>query len=400
LYELERATSQAPSFDALVQSLLSATAGACDARGVALAVAFDDSTELVQYIYDAQVPEQVSRVATRPGEGLLDSSMELGSVVLQDATSHTRYHQDIDGRYPFPADVMAAVRLEGAERTIGAIGVFAKVTSRLFDEADTAILRMIAANASTALQLFLAKEERERSARLTSIGKLLSQVIHDFKTPLTVISGYVQLLQTEPDPKRRVEHAQLALRQFDVLAAMQREVLEFARGDRATFVRRVYLNKFFSDARQELERQLQGTKVQLEMNIDRKVVARFDENRVSRALQNLIRNAIEAMGPQGGTLTIEAGLQGDDLVISVADTGPGIPDEIRGRLFQSFVTARKQGGTGLGLAIVKKTVDEHGGRVEVRSTAHGACFEMYLPQTNAPPSRRSPSKSLPPPPTH
>jgi len=64
----------------------------------------------------------------------------------------------------------------------------------------------------------------------------------------------------------------------------------------------------------------------------------------------------------------------------VSDTGPGIPREIEGRLFQSFVTAGKQGGTGLGLAIVKKIVEEHGGTVSVSSSSSGARFEMRFPQ--------------------
>jgi signal transduction histidine kinase len=68
-------------------------------------------------------------------------------------------------------------------------------------------------------------------------------------------------------------------------------------------------------------------------------------------------------------------------VITVSDTGPGIPKEIEDRLFQSFVTAGKRGGTGLGLAIVKKIVDEHGGRIEVRSSSAGATFELTFPQS-------------------
>jgi len=69
-----------------------------------------------------------------------------------------------------------------------------------------------------------------------------------------------------------------------------------------------------------------------------------------------------------------------DLLISVSDTGPGIPHEIAGQLFQSFVTMGKAGGTGLGLAIVKKIVEEHGGSVSVSSSSAGATFEIRLPQ--------------------
>ena len=103
--------------------------------------------------------------------------------------------------------------------------------------------------------------------------------------------------------------------------------------------------------------------------------------KVQRLLGNLVRNAIEAMGDRGGQLTLRVERDGDDLVITVADTGQGIPDEIRGRIFGSFVTSGKRGGTGLGLSIVKKIVEEHHGTIAVDSSASGTKFVIRLPQT-------------------
>ncbi|HXK20546.1 MAG TPA: HAMP domain-containing sensor histidine kinase, partial [Polyangiaceae bacterium] len=209
---------------------------------------------------------------------------------------------------------------------------------------------------------------------------------------MTVISGYVQLMAEAGDPKKRHEYSEEVLKQFDVLTGMQREVLEFARGERTLFVRRVYLHKFFGDLRRQLELELTGLPIELKLNIDTKVVARFDEARVARAVHNLARNAIEAM-TDGGVLTLKSKLDGKDLLIAVSDTGPGVPPAIEHRLFQSFVTLGKEGGTGLGLAIVKKIVEEHGGNVRVKSSPRGATFELRLPQPQAieskPPSRKS-----------
>jgi signal transduction histidine kinase len=268
---------------------------------------------------------------------------------------------------------------------MGAVGVFSKRRSRPFSDEDVSLLELVSANVSTAVRLFRAHSARERSERLTSIGRLLSQVIHDFKTPMTVISGHVQLMQHADDPKARADHAQKILRQFDVLTSMQREVLAFARGERKIFIRKVYLHKFFGDLREQLSQHVDGRALELELDIDTKIVARFDEVGIARAVMNLARNAIEAMLDRGGKLTISAKMDGSDLVIGVADTGPGIPHEVEGRLFQSFVTAGKEGGTGLGLAIVKKIVDEHGGEVRVESSPKGARFELRLPQATEPP---------------
>lgn len=176
----------------------------------------------------------------------------------------------------------------------------------------------------------------------------------------------------------------LILKQFDAINAMQRELLEFARGERSILVRKVYLTKFFGDLEKQLALELDGRCVSLVMELDDRGVARFDEAKVTRLVHNLVRNAVEAMEPQGeGQVTVRAFRRGADFVLSVADTGKGIPDKVRERLFQSFVTSGKQGGTGLGLAIVKKIVDEHSGFITVDSSEKGTTFTIVFPQENA-----------------
>ncbi|MEO5728045.1 MAG: ATP-binding protein, partial [Byssovorax sp.] len=278
-----------------------------------------------------------------------------------------------------------AVPLDGeADEAVGAIALYNSHKPGGFSQDDRALLRLISANASTAVRLFRSRIERERTERLTTIGRLLSGVMHDMRTPLTVISGYVQLMATAPDATQRGEHARLILKQFDLLSAMQREVLEFARGERSILVRKVYLTKFFEDLEKQLRSELGGTRVELEMQIEDRGVARFDESKLTRVLHNLTRNAAEAMGSRGGKLTVRVSREGTDLVIAVSDTGKGIPKEIEDKLFLSFVTSGKRGGTGLGLAIVKKIIDEHAGSIAVKSTAHGATFTVRLPQDGPP----------------
>lgn len=381
LFELERSTARAASVDELVLAALRGAAKASEARGAALLLAEEGSGDLIQYVHDADAPGALERFGIKSGEGFLARTMNLAAPLrLQAARGSPDWSERVEGRFPFPVESVAALPLEGDGEALGALGIFTKRGGRVFTDQDLSLLALVTANVSTAVRLFQASSARERSERLTSIGRLLSQVIHDFKTPMTVISGYAQLLGGIDDAKQREAYVKLILRQFDVLTAMQREVLEFARGDRNVFVRKVYLHKFFNDIRQQLGHEIDGRAIELELQVDSKVVARFDEGRMARAIHNLTRNAIEAMADRGGRLTLRAGLDGGDLLISVSDAGPGIPHEIEGRLFQSFVTAGKEGGTGLGLAIVKKIVEEHGGTVTVRSSARGATFELRIPQ--------------------
>ena len=105
----------------------------------------------------------------------------------------------------------------------------------------------------------------------------------------------------------------------------------------------------------------------------------MDQNKMMRALQNLARNAAEAMlHSRRKELRLRV-YRDTDIVVELKDTGPGIPTEIEHRLFRSFASAGKKGGTGLGLAVVKRVVDEHGGRIEVESSKRGACFRVRLP---------------------
>lgn len=282
-----------------------------------------------------------------------------------------------------------AVPLEGAEETaIGGIALYNSKKPLGFTQDDRSLLRLVSANATTALQLFRSRIEQEKSERLSAIGRLISGVMHDMRTPLTVISGYVQLMTNAKDEATRNEYQRVVLKQFDAISAMQREVLEFARGERSILLRKVYLTKFFGDLETQLRQELasragdgsRAGQVQLVLELLDRSTARFDEAKITRCLHNLVRNAYEAMGEGGGTVTVRVLREGTDLVITVADTGRGIPEEIKGRLFQSFVTAGKRGGTGLGLAIVKKIVDEHQGTITVDSTDHGATFTLRLPQ--------------------
>lgn len=389
LFSLESAMARAHSLEELFMAVLGEAMRSCEARAAAVALREPGESEGEEsaflYLVDDK-HRKLRRFPLREGQGLIGWSMSHGDVVIAaDAPNDPRTDNAFDELVGFHSQTALVVPLEGEERTtMGAIALYNKHGSGFSGE-DRALLELIAANASTAIRLQMAREQHEREERLTTIGRLLSAVIHDLKTPLTVISGYVQLMQTAESKKKRAEYAELALKQFDHISAMQREVLEFARGERNVLVRKVYLQKFFDEVRQAVEPQLKRENVDFVIDLQDKGTARFDEGKILRVVHNLSRNAVEAMSPAGGRFSIRVtrvnkGEEDEELVLTFTDTGPGIPKEIEHRVFRSFVTANKKGGTGLGLAIVRKIADDHGGSVTVRSTKRGATFELRLPQ--------------------
>lgn len=384
LFELERNTAHAHSYEEVARAVLESLARACNAGGAMLVLAEDDNEQLIEYSLTRaerradQSEEGLPsfRTGVFPGEDGILASVLASSRAIQLDSLEVPLTQD-----GLPeVSSMIAEPLEGNESPLGALALLNK-RGGPFTAEDLGLLRLVSANVSTAVRLFNASRSRERQQRLSSIGRLLSQVVHDLKSPLTVISGYVQLMQETADREERCRYAGEVLKQFKTLGAMQREVLAFARGETQVFARRVIVDRLLADVAEQMHLELEEKKVQLHISAAPRLYATLDSERITRALQNLIRNAAEAMQPLGGgSVCVRADLEEDALTLRVSDTGPGIPASLAPRLFQSFVTAGKAQGTGLGLAIVKRIVEEHGGTVQLVPVQRGACFLIRLPQ--------------------
>jgi len=173
---------------------------------------------------------------------------------------------------------------------------------------------------------------------------------------------HAQLMASSDEAAQRDKYVEQIQRQFDLMAGMTREVLAFARGDTDLVVRKVYINKFSEELTTQLGAAVAGRGIDFEVEARYDGIAYFDEQKLMRVFHNLTSNAVEAM-PEGGHLRVTIDREGDELVWTVKDTGPGIPAQVHARMFELFATGRK-GGTGLGLAIVKHVVTSAGGSVE------------------------------------
>jgi signal transduction histidine kinase/putative methionine-R-sulfoxide reductase with GAF domain len=388
LFDLERAMARATSLEELFIAVLGEATRACDAKMGAVALRDPEAGTGALFVIDEKA-KKLKRVPYPEDVGLIGWVIRNDEVLIAErADTDPRRDRALDERVGGLAMKTALiVPLEGEHKSpMGALAIYNKRGGRPFRPEDRELLALVAANASTAILLQLSREGRERENRLSTIGRLLSSVIHDLKTPLGVIRGYVQLMQASGDSEQREEYADLVLGQFDLIGAMQQEVLEFARGEKSVLVRKVYLQKFFDGVRAQLEGDLARRGIELVVDLQDRGTARFDERKILRAVHNLARNAAEAMGNRGGKFVIKVtrDKESGDLSMTFSDTGPGIPKEIEHRLFQSFVTSGKKGGTGLGLAIVKKIAEEHGGSIAVQQSSNrGATFRLRIPQTLA-----------------
>ncbi len=391
LFDLESAMGRAATMQDLARAVVVEAARACEAQGGGLLV--DEGEEGV-WLYDIDLAgtpageePQVRRIAVKRGEGLIGLAMRTNQAHhwAQAAGAGDTSRQALSPRlaklFGITMTSAVAMPLEGPDEVaIGAIGLYNASRPSGFSQDARALLRLVSANVSTAVRLFRSRSERERAERLSTIGQFLSGVMHDLKTPMTIISGYAQLMAETSDSRARKEHVEVLLQQLEVIGAMQRELLDFARGKRTLWIRKVYLVPFAQELEKQVARELEGTRVRLELQLEDRSTARIDEHKILRAVHNLVRNAVDAMGEKGGRLVLRFRREAEDLLIEVSDTGRGIPIEIRDRLFGTFVTAGKAHGTGLGLSIVRKIVEEHGGSIDVDSGGGGTTFTLRLPQ--------------------
>ena len=378
LYELERAISAAQATDDLLERVLARAIDAVGAGAGSILLLEEDEGDLFFRSAKGEKSEALRAVRLEPGQGIAGHVAKTGETVrVEQAEDSPHYDRTVAKRLGVQIGAVLAVPILAEGKRIGALELLNKKGG--FTGDDEKLVTLLAGQAGRAISMRRAREEGEQRDRLAAIGRMLSSVLHDVRTPMTVISGFAELMANENDPVERRAMAASILGQLEHLNAMTGETLAFARGETSVLLRKVYLNVFIKDVTEQLEKEFARSKVELKVQPDYVGTARFDENKVKRVIFNIARNAIEAM-PEGGRFTFGVDRDGDALVMTFADNGPGIPEEIADRLFQSFVTAGKKNGTGLGLAIVKRVADEHGGTVECRSKpGKGTTFELRLP---------------------
>ncbi len=382
LYEVEKELSAALDLDDLLSRILAQAITVLGGGAGSIALVGTDGALRFSTVQGPAAPRLIERTLPH-GTGLLGWSIAHKTpIIVDDPTNDPRHAAEVAREAGVrPQHIMVAPLVDG-EDVMGGIEIIdQRRTTRdgelPWAEEDLKLLVLIAAQAASAIGLARRRSEQSNRDRLASIGRMLAGLLHDLKTPMTIISGYAQLMAASDESQQRETYVEQIQRQFDLMAGMTREVLAFARGDTDLFVRKVYVNHFTQELTTQLGAATQGRSIDFEVEPRYDGIAFFDEQKLLRVFHNLARNAVEAM-PEGGKLKVIVDKEDDQIVWKVSDNGPGIPPELKGRLFELFATGRK-GGTGLGLAIVKKIVDDHHGTVLCESGSTGTTFTIKLP---------------------
>lgn len=227
-------------------------------------------------------------------------------------------------------------------------------------------------------RLEAAEESLRRRERLAALGEMAAGIAHEIRNPLGIISSSAQLLAGRmPAGGREGELLGIIGEEAGRMNRLITDFLAFGRPS-APLRTPCDLGELLRRAAEHLRPMAERQGIELRLDLPGgPLPARLDEGMMGQVLLNLLLNALEAAGGGGRVaLALEAG-EGE-YAVRVSDTGPGIPEEHRGRIFTPFFTTKER-GTGLGLANAYRMVESHGGELLLGDSAQGATFIVRLP---------------------
>jgi signal transduction histidine kinase len=282
--------------------------------------------------------------------------------------------EPLDEVAPLPSAAVYAAPFSDANAQRGALHAI-----MVGQTADEALLRRLTLASQQLGRAALLRRERSSARRaqdLTLLGRSVSAILHELRTPLSAVAGYVDDMASEDSSELRRQYADRAGRALDHMEQMAHELLAFARGQREVTVRSVQLQSFSDEVRELLAPELERSGTHLEIKLEYAGIARFDAPKLRRVLWDLGRNAAQA-GAKQFSWTIERA--GEYLIFECLDDGSGVPSMSRPRPLD-WITGSDQAESGLGLAITKTIVDAHCGRLHMSTGAsQGTLFRIELP---------------------
>jgi len=264
-----------------------------------------------------------------------------------------------------PIQLSAALIYDGTGKEVASVGIFTDLRPRLKMEKDLQEIQ----------QALL------QSEKLAAMGRLTSQIAHELNNPIYGIMNTLELLKTEipPESKRR-RILELSLSETQRLTEMLRNMLSFSKPEEEER-RPVNLNELLEGILLIVDKQMQEANVKVKTYFDERIPqVMASTNQMRQLMLNMFKNAKEAM-PKGGILTVGTGREKNKVLIHIRDTGIGIPEESRDKIFEAFFTTKqKVKGVGLGLSVCYGIIKNHGGEIKVESVeGKGTHFTISLP---------------------
>jgi two-component system NtrC family sensor kinase len=220
-----------------------------------------------------------------------------------------------------------------------------------------------------------------QAERLAAMGRLASRIAHEVNNPLYGIMNTLELMKTAvPEKSKRRELLDMSQAEVTRLSMLVKNMLAFSRQEEEAR-KEIDINKFLQNILTFLDKQIQESGIRLAVDCEPNLpLITVSPGQMTQVILNIVKNAIEAM-PHGGMLAVTTKCLDGVAEVTIQDTGEGMNEEVKGRIFDAFFTTKEQAkGVGLGLSVCYGIVHDHGGEIAVESApGKGASFKISLP---------------------
>ncbi len=314
------------------------------------------------------------------GLGIAGKVAEAGEVInITDAYKDVRFNPDIDKLSGYQTKSILCMPMRNKDGKIVGVLQLLNKENGAFTSEDEEYINAFSIHATIAIENAKMAQEMVQSERLSTVGRMASTIIHDIKNPMSSIRLYAQLMQKNLVDEKYSKMAEGITKEIDRFVAMTQEILDFSRGVSQMNFEKVETTKLIEEVTFFIGKNLEKKNIDLIKNINYEGDIVLDYDKMFRVFYNIIGNAADAM-PEGGSLTIQV-FKDDNMINFVfKDSGIGMTEEVKSKIFEPFFTHGKKHGTGLGMAIVKRIVDDHFGKIEIESEpGKGTSIIIKLP---------------------
>lgn len=379
LVEISRDLASTLNLDALLRRIIDCAVELSEAEAASI-ILYEETTRELYFRNATNLDERLVTGISVPLEGSIAGWIVTNRkpVIVNDAHKDPRFFGKVEKTTNFLTMSLIGVPLINKDKVLGVLEVLNK-TRNAFSEEDLDILMVLSAQAATAIE----------NTRLFQQSDLISELVHELRTPLSSLAAAAYLLeQPRISAEQRSQLAGTIQKETSRLNDLASSYLELARleSGRAVFEPVPFdLGLVVDECLQLVESKAAENEISLVKELpDGLPLFNADPNKIRQLLINLISNSIK-YNRSGGRVTVHVAVENGEFVISVDDTGIGIPPEDRAHLFEKFYRTpegeKKATGTGLGLSICLHIVQNHGGTITVESVpGQGSTFIIRLPQ--------------------
>jgi len=363
--------------DKVLNSIVEAAQELTNAERCTLYIVDKEKNELWSKIL---IGDDVKEIRLKIGEGLAGAAAQNNEIInLEDVHTDSRFNSAYDKASGYITKNNLCFPINNKNGDVIAVIQLINSANGKFDEIDEECLSAISTNVALALENADLVEKLVQADRLTSLGKMANFLIQDIKKPILTIKHYAEHIKKKEISNDIKQVLNLLTDQANLIADLVQSTLSFSQGKSVLRTQTYSVADVVNEVLAQLAEYVEGRKTKLFKKYETDALVSVDKREFYQACFQIVKNACDAM-PDGGNVFIVTKADDQNVSIEIRDNGIGIPDSIKDRIFEPFMSHGKKNGNGLGLSIAEKIIKDHAGTITVESElGEGASFFINLP---------------------